>query len=375
MALRWNDQCANCFAGADADRNLVHDHILSRISRINLAYSRPGTRADKCTSTPTKGRRHYFECHTQQVISDPVDWNSFRHSVKNRNRYILGSSILGGGNNDGLACQERFLKRLLSSLSLRNRFVTFDQGKELWRAQLDGTRSDEANGYEAPNPPSLIPGNKDFELRVFLTPHNRVRMTPHSDKAKEGRVNPKGIPCLYAATDLRVALTEMKPTIGSFLTLAKFVTVRELRIVDFASERIEIADSKAGLTADQWDSLFWEEINDAFAESVTPTDNIADYAPTQIVAELFKLAGYDGIRYKSKCSQFESLQPRFSQERLDETRSAKPSAGLNVALFNISDATFLDSTLYRFAVTTHGGFDFREVKQFIPLTDQDPELA
>ena len=70
-------------------------------------------------------------------------------------------------------------------------------------------------------------------MRVVLTPHDRDRMTPYSDKAKEGRINPKGIPCLYTATHPRVALTEIKPTIGSYLTLAEFVTVSELRIVDF----------------------------------------------------------------------------------------------------------------------------------------------
>lgn len=211
-------------------------------------------------------------------------------------------------------------------------------------------------------------------MRVILTPHDRDRMTPYSDKAKEGRINPKGIPCLYAATHPRVALIEMKPTIGSYLTLAEFVTVRELRIVDFASEPIEIVDSNDGPSNAEMDSLLWEHINDAFAEPVTRTDDLADYAPTQIIGELFKCAGYDGIRYKRKCGEFESLQPLGSQERLDETRSAKPSDGLNLALFKIPDAEFTTSKLYRFAVNTHGQFDFREVKMDVFCSDQIPDL-
>lgn len=199
-------------------------------------------------------------------------------------------------------------------------------------------------------------------------------MIPYSDKAKEGRINPKGIPCLYAATHPRVALTEMKPTIGSYLTLAEFLTVRELSLVDFASEPIEIADSNDGPTDDEMESLLWEYINDAFAEPVASTDDRADYAPTQIVGELFKSVGYDGIRYKSKCSEFESLQPAGSQERADEMKAAKPSPGLNVALFKVNDAEFRSSSLYRFAVDIDGQFDFREVKGDVFCSDQIPDL-
>jgi hypothetical protein len=166
----------------------------------------------------------------------------------------------------------------------------------------------------------------------------------------------------------------MKPTIGSYLTLAEFVTVSELRIVDFASERIEIADSNEGPTDDEMNSMLWEDINDAFAEPVTSTDEVADYAPTQILGELFKCAGYDGIRYKSKCSEFESLEASGSRERLDEIRASKPSAGLNVALFKIADAEFTSSKLYRFAINPHGQFDFREVKTDVFCSDQIPDV-
>lgn len=167
----------------------------------------------------------------------------------------------------------------------------------------------------------------------------------------------------------------MKPTIGSYLTLAEFVTVNELRIVDFASERIEIADANGNPTDDEMETMVWEDINDAFAEPVTNTDDVADYAPTQILGELFKCAGYDGIRYKSKNSEFESLQPLGSQERGDEIDAANPSPGVNVALFKIADAEFTTSRLYRFAVNTNGQFDFREVKTHVFCFDQVPDLS
>jgi hypothetical protein len=299
------------------------------------------------------------------IFASTEDWARFRYSVKNRHRYVLASSLLGGEKCDALLSHEHLFEWLLYFLKERNRFVKLDKGTVLWRAQLGGTPH---------KPPPITMGAEEWGMREILTPHDRDRMTPYSDKAKEGRVNPKGIPCLYTATHPRVALTEMKPTIGSYLTLAEFVTVRELRIVDFCCERIEIADYDEGPTDDEMDSMLWEHINDAFAEPVTSTDEVADYAPTQILGELFKCAGYDGIRYKSKCSEFESLEASGSRERVDEIRASKPSAGLNVALFKVADADFTISRLYRFAINPYGQFDFREVKTDVFCSDQIPDL-
>lgn len=76
-------------------------------------------------------------------------------------------------------------------------------------------------------------------------------------------MNPKGIPCLYTGAAPRTALSEMKPMIGSYLTLAEFVTVKELKIVDFASDRIELAKDGEP-TDEEMDIMAWEEIGDAF---------------------------------------------------------------------------------------------------------------
>jgi hypothetical protein len=43
----------------------------------------------------------------------------------------------------------------------------------------------------------------------------------------------------------------------------------------------------------------WWYINRSFSEPVTNSDDVADYAPTQVLAETFRSAGYDGIIYGS----------------------------------------------------------------------------
>ena len=123
-----------------------------------------------------------FGCHTQQVMfACTEDWDRFRYSVKNRHRYVLGPSLLGGDTCDGLLSHEHFLEWLLYFPKERNRFVKLDKGTVLWRAQLDGT---------VQKPPPITVGKGEWGMRAILTPHGRDRMTPYSDKAKEGRINP-----------------------------------------------------------------------------------------------------------------------------------------------------------------------------------------
>ncbi len=40
--------------------------------------------------------------------------------------------------------------------------------------------------------------------------------------ARECRANPKGIPCLYLSSVMRTAAAEVRPWIGTYVTLAKF---------------------------------------------------------------------------------------------------------------------------------------------------------
>ena len=74
----------------------------------------------------------------------------------------------------------------------------------------------------------------------------------------------------------------------------------------------------------------WRFINKAFSQPVTPDDEVADYAPTQIVAELFKEAGFDGVAYHSSLA----------------------SSGHNVALFDLSAAEPIECQLHKVEAVT-----------------------
>lgn len=48
-------------------------------------------------------------------------------------------------------------------------------------------------------------------------------------------------------------------------------------------------------------------MNQAFLEPVTRADDVADYAPTQMLAETFREARFDGIKYGSKLGSGKSV--------------------------------------------------------------------
>jgi hypothetical protein len=305
------------------------------------------------------------------------EWIRFRYDVKNSRRFIFGSYLLEPRiTSSKYLSTEEFLHELI--LLSSNRLLMLQKDTPLWRAQLGGTP------YKPPKDTWVASDGSETKIeglthRDFLKPHDCERMTPYRDKAKEGRVNPKGIPCLYTATTPNIALSEMKPTAGSYLTLARFVTVRDLKIVDLASDPIELAKRADGPTDEEMDSMVWEDLNDAFSEPVTGSDNIADYAATQIVAELFRRTGFDGIRYKSKIVEFESLEPSGSPERERDYTDAKSAqgnndGGRNIALFDLTSTTFRSSNLYKFAIDARGAFSFRRVNEGGLCSDQKPKM-
>ena len=52
-------------------------------------------------------------------------------------------------------------------------------------------------------------------------------------------------------------------------------------------------------SAEEREESVWTHIDRAFARPVSRSDNIVDYVPTQIIAELFKVNHFDGVAYRS----------------------------------------------------------------------------
>ncbi len=149
-------------------------------------------------------------------------------------------------------------------------------------------------------------------------------MKPQNYVAQEGRVNPRGIPCLYAATNKETAVAEVRPWLGALVSVAQLTPQKSLRLVNCS----EGHESKFDLYLEEpsheiREQAVWRAIGRAFSEPVSPDPGVAEYAPTQVLAEHFKRHGYDGVIYRSNLG-----------------------AGYNIATFDINALEVIDVRLY-----------------------------
>jgi hypothetical protein len=236
------------------------------------------------------------------------DFSNFASFVKNKARYILDDKTW------------HFIDVLLETGQRRK--TPLPKGTRLWRAQL---------GHECG--PGVIEGieyerGTGIQGLMMPGPHRPLRMLPRFDRAIEGRINPKGIPCLYLSTDRDSAMTEVRPLIGSHVSVAQFVVLRDLTLVNCTNDtrppKIHAINSEVMPDAGEREQDVWWHVNQAFSESVNRDDDVADYAPTQVLAEAFQKGGFDGIVYGSKAG-----------------------VGKNIALFDLAAAELANCHLYR----------------------------
>jgi hypothetical protein len=206
--------------------------------------------------------------------------------------------------------QEEFLRTLAATSHSRSRLMR--AGFLLWRAQLGHDWREDGQGEVS------------VEVHAAYPP---VRMKPLAEKASDGRANPKGVPCLYLATQKETAVLEVRPLIGSYVSVAQFKVLKDLHLVDCSAKEMGNLERffKADWSPEDTEKQVWTDISRAFSEPVERGDDSLDYIPTQIITETFKLAGFDGIAYKSSYGE----------------------NGFNVALFDVEAADVISSSLYR----------------------------
>ncbi|MYH14026.1 MAG: RES family NAD+ phosphorylase, partial [Gammaproteobacteria bacterium] len=137
------------------------------------------------------------------------------------------------------------------------------------------------------------------------------RMKPTANHALDYRANTAGIPVLYLAMEIETAIAEVRPWIGSAVSVSQFRTKRELRGLDLTPEfgkhwmpTFSANDSRfMPVDADGAEKAAWTNIDNAFSKPVSRSDDPADYVPTQILAELFRAEGYEAIIYRSQLGE------------------------------------------------------------------------
>jgi len=219
---------------------------------------------------------------------------------------------------------QAFLSNVLESLE--SRVANVPQGQSYWRAQI---------GYE-----ERFVDDVSYEQH----PYPPDRMKPDYKLAGDGRVSPKGIAVLYLSSTKETAMSEVRPWKKAEISCARFVTARPLRIIDcsiHAGKNLLGIDCK---TPQEIQEVIWSEIDNAFSKPVSVGEESGSYVPTQILAELFKSKGFDGVGYKSSLT----------------------AEGCNLALFDLESATMADCQIF---TVDSISFEFSESSQLMRVTE------
>lgn len=200
-----------------------------------------------------------------------ASWRSyweFAREVSHQRRYLLSSA------------SRDFLDELIRTSEKRQ--SRLPAGHRLCRAQVAHSEYD------------------DPEIGPLPRPAPPKRMVPLPYSASDGRANPRGIPCLYMADDRHTAIAEVRPWIGSLVSVAIMRTLKDQRLVDVRDDSGRTPIYLEGAPSpEEREASVWAHVARAFREPVLREDNRAGYAPTQIIAEAFRNHGYDGIAYGS----------------------------------------------------------------------------
>ena len=165
----------------------------------------------------------------------------------------------------------------------RKRRETVPAGGHLWRAQ-PGHKEESGDD---------VTGDRTWGL-------DADKMKPTIEYAFEGRTNPKGILHLYLATHRDTAMAEVARWSGPDVSVAQFKICRSLEVINFTmDERPSRIYGGCEPSAELREKYVWADINEAFSKPLARSDSSADYVPTQVITEVFKAEGFDGVAYRS----------------------------------------------------------------------------
>jgi RES domain-containing protein len=265
---------------------------------------------------------------TKPEFKSLSSYSDFARNVRHRSRFVWDAPI------------SNFLETVKATI--RDRDLELPKDMCLYRASI---------GIDW-RPICDDEGNELYEVE---SGYNSARMRPRANLATEGRANPAGLPVLYLATTEQTAISEVRPWIGSAVSVAQFTVRRNIKALDLSvghgksnGWQIRYLIGEAIPTAEEKETAVWTDIDNAFSRPVTRSDEGGDYAPTQILAELFKDAGYEGIVYKSQ----------FGEK------------GYNIVLFDIDDALPINCAPYEVTAINVG---FKECGERWYKSKDNPE--
>ncbi len=144
----------------------------------------------------------------------------------------------------------------------------------------------------------------DLLLEAMKRPDLHLAAPP-TQFASAGRMNARGISVFYGATSPDIVLAEVRPPVGSKVTIARFEILRTLKLLDLTALH-EIHERGSIFDPDYADRLgrmmFLRILSKKMARPVMPDDQEMEYLTTQAIADYLSTEGevpLDGILFPS----------------------------------------------------------------------------
>lgn len=252
-----------------------------------------------------------------------------KHFTKNLDEILLCEKKRVIMNNDKYKMKSRLLQAFIKEIKYNNRNPNDNRVLQF------------LNELHTNPERSLSPGHKLYRCRIvnkdselgseenFWGYNLKNSFVPPYEKTSDMRANYKYIPYLYCANHPYTSIVEVRPRLGSRVSIATLQVKEKITLLDFTLHKLsnKISESKINLFTD---------LSYLFSKPIEFEDDTLDYIPTQYIAEYAKNLGYDGITFES------SLTPELS----DIDGSSIDTDRYNVVVFNYEKCIPVRSNLF-----------------------------
>ncbi|MGH1276641.1 RES family NAD+ phosphorylase [Bacillus cereus] len=237
---------------ASLTENVIKELVKDILKGYKIPY------LNRMFSSSIKFGRFY---ENEMYYEDKKDiWSRFSKEIKNVNRFFMQNSLQGE----------------IVDL-IKQKEIIIHEDMKFFRARI---------GYE-------VEDNKIF-------PYGKDKMgKPSAQLSSNGRANPRGISYLYSASDEDTAISEVRPWKSAIVSLIKLIPKRSLSVIDLTLTILSSPFHSNNLRMDMELIRLLESLSNEFSKPVSPFDGDIDYLPTQYIAELIKIEGFDGFKFKS----------------------------------------------------------------------------
>lgn len=173
---------------------------------------------------------------------------------------------------------------------------------------------------------SRLADSESMAREICEAPESQLGACPPKF-AKDGRMNGRGISVFYGALSQDVAVSEIRPSVGSLVVVGEFRPARQLRLLDLPAlqtVKFSIPDSifAEGYLELQSRQHFLRGFHSLIVKPIQPHHEALEYIPTQAVAEyIANVLNFDGIIYDSVQVGSRTAPPGTSSQNVAIFRS------------------------------------------------------